>query len=101
VFENRVLSRIFGSKRDEEAGVSRKLHNEGLNDLCFSPKIVRVTKIEKNEMEGTCSMYREKRGVYTVLMGISEGRRPLGRHRSSWGYNIKMDLQEVGCGVMD
>jgi hypothetical protein len=77
VFENRVLRRIFGSKRDEEAGVSRKLHNEELNHLCSSPKIVRVTNIEKNEMEEACSTYREKRGVYTVLMGISEGRRPL------------------------
>jgi hypothetical protein len=43
----------------------------------------------------------EERGVYRVLVGKPEGKRPLGRSRRRWGENIKMDLQEVGCGGMD
>jgi hypothetical protein len=43
----------------------------------------------------------EGRGVYSVLVGNPEGKRPLGRHRRRWEDNIKADLQEVGCGVMD
>jgi hypothetical protein len=46
-----------------------------------------------------CSTYGEKRGAYRILMGRPEGRRPLGRHRRRWEYNIKMDLQEVGWGM--
>jgi hypothetical protein len=52
-------------------------------------------------MGGGCSTYGERRGVYRVLVGKPEGRRPLGRPRRRWEVNIKMDLQEVGCGVMD
>jgi hypothetical protein len=58
-------------------------------------------KIEKNEMGGACSVYGERRGVYRVLVGKSEGKRTLGRPRRRWEDNIKMDLQEVRCGVMD
>ena len=43
----------------------------------------------------------EERGVYRVLVGKPEGRKPLGRPRRRWGYNIRMDLQEVGCEYMD
>jgi len=56
VFENRVLRRIFGPKRDEVTEEWRKLHNEELNDLSCSPNIVRVIKI-KNEMGGACGTY--------------------------------------------
>ena len=63
VFENRVLRRIFGSKRDEVTWEWRKLHNEELNDLYSSPNIVRVIKIEKNEMGGACSAYGEERRI--------------------------------------
>jgi len=52
-------------------------------------------------MGGACIAYRERRGVYRVLVGKPEGKRPLGRHRRRWEYNIKMDLQEVGCGGVD
>jgi len=55
-------------------------------------------KIEKNEVGGVCSTYGERRGVYRVLVGKPEGNRPLVRPRSRWKDNIKMDLQEVGCG---
>jgi hypothetical protein len=58
-----------------------------------------VYKIEKNEFGGTCSTTGKRRGVYRVLMGKPEGKRPLGRPRRRWENNIKMDLQEVGCGV--
>ena len=51
-------------------------------------------------MGGACSAYGESRGVYRVLVGKPEGTRPLGRPGHRWEDNIKMDLQEVGCGVM-
>jgi len=52
-------------------------------------------------MGGACSTYGEKRGVYTVLVWKTEGKRPLGIFRRRWEDSIKMDLQEVGCGSMD
>jgi hypothetical protein len=52
-------------------------------------------------MGGACGTYGERRGVYRVLVGKPKGKRPLGRHRRRWEDNIKMDLQEVGCGGMD
>jgi hypothetical protein len=58
-------------------------------------------QIGKNEMGGICSKYGERRGVYRVLVGKSEGKRTLESPRHRWGVNIMMDLQEVGCGVMD
>jgi hypothetical protein len=59
-----------------------------------------VIKI-KNEMGGECSADGEERGVYRVLVGKPEGKRPLGRPRRRWEDNIRMDLQEVGCGGME
>jgi len=58
-------------------------------------------KIEKNEMGGACREYGGGRGVYIVLMGKPEGKRPLGRTRRRWEDSIKIDFQEVGCGVME
>jgi len=58
-------------------------------------------KIEKNEMGATCSTVGERKGICSVLVGKSEGKRPLGRPKPRWEDNIKMDLQEVGCGGMD
>ena len=81
MFENRVLRRAFGPKRDEVTVEWRKLHNEDFSDLYSLPNIVRV--------------------VYRVLVGKPEGKRPLGRPRRRWGDNIKMDLQEVGGGCED
>jgi len=51
-------------------------------------------------MDGACSMYGVRRGVYRILVGITEGKRPLGRCRCRWEDNIKLDLQEVGCEGM-
>ena len=100
VFENRVL-RIFGPKRDEVTREWRKLHNEELNDLYSSPNIVRVIRSRRMRREGHVACMREMRGVYRVLVGKPEGKRPLGRHRHRWKNNIQMNLQEVGCGGMD
>ena len=96
VFEKGVLKRIFGPKRDEVREKWKKLHNEELNDLYCSPYIVRVIKSRKNEMGGACGTHGDRRGVYRVLMGKHEGKKPLGRPRRRWEDNIKMDLQEVG-----
>jgi hypothetical protein len=62
VFENRVLRRIFGSKRDEVTGGWRKLHNEELHGLYSSPSIVRVIKARRMEMGGACGAHGEGEG---------------------------------------
>jgi len=100
VFKNRMLRRIFGPKRDEVTGEWRKLHEE-LNDLYCSPNIVRVVKSRRIRWAGHVARMGEGRGVYRVLVGKPEGKRPLGRPRRRWEDNIKMDFQEMGCGGMD
>ena len=100
VFENRVLSRIFGPERDEVTGEWRKVHNEELTDLYCSLNIVRVIKSRIRWTENVARM-GERRGVYRVLVGKPEGKRQLRRPRRRWEDNIHMDLQEVGCGCMD
>jgi len=101
VFEYMVLRRIFGPRRDEVTGKWRRLHNEELNDLYSSPNIVRVIKSRRIRWVRGVARMGEDRGVYRVLLGKPEGRRPLGRPRRRWVDNIRMDLQEVGCGYMD
>jgi len=101
VFENRVLWRIFGPRRDEITGDLRRLHNGELNDLYASPNIVRVIKSRRMRWAGNVARMGEERGVYRVLVGKPEGRRSLGRPRRRWVDNIRMNLQEVGCGYMD
>jgi hypothetical protein len=98
VFENRVLRRIFGHKRDEATGGWRRLHNEELSDLHSSPNIIRVIKSRRMRSAGHVA-HRGKRGAYRILVGRPEGRRPLGRHRRRWDDNIKMDIQDVGWGA--
>jgi hypothetical protein len=101
VFENRVLRRIFGPKRDEVTGEWRRLHNEELNDLYSSPNIIRVIKSGRMRWARHVARMGEGRVAYRILVGTPEGRRQLGRHRRRWEDNIKMDLQEVGCEGMD
>jgi len=101
VFENGVLRRIFGPKKDEVTGEWRKLHNEELNDLYCSPNIFQVIKSRRMRWVGHVVHMGDRRGVYRVLVGKPEGKRPLGRPRCRWEDNIKMNLQEVGCGGMD
>jgi len=86
-------------KRDEVTGEWRKLHNEELNVLYCSPNIVRVIKSRRMRWAGHVARMGERRGVYRVLVWKPEVKRPLGRTRRRWEDNIKMDLQEVGCGV--
>jgi hypothetical protein len=82
-------------------GEWRKVHNEELNDLYCSPKIVRVIKSRRMRWAGHIVRIGEGRGVHRVLVGKPEGKRPLGRPRHRWEDNIKMDRQEVGCGGVD
>jgi hypothetical protein len=98
VFENRVLRRIFGPKRDKITGEWRRLHNKELNDLYSSPTIIRVMESRRMRWAGHIARMGEGRGAYRILVGRPEGRRPLGRPRCRWEDNIKMDLQEVGWG---
>ena len=101
VFENMVLRRIFGTRRDEVMGEWRRLHKEELNDLCSSPNIARVIKSRRMRWAGNVARMGEERGMYRVLVGKPEGRRPMGRPGCRWVDNITMDFQEVGCGYMD
>jgi hypothetical protein len=101
VFENRVLRRIFGPKRDEVRGGWRKLHNEELHGLYSSPSIVRVIKAKGMRWEEHVARMGEVRGAYDILVGRPEGRRPLERPRRRWEDNIKMDFREIGFGDVD
>jgi hypothetical protein len=95
VFKNRVLRRIFGPKRDEVTGEWRKLHNEELYKLYSSPDIIRQIKW----WAGHVARIGEDRKLYNVLVGMSEGKRPLGRPRRRWEDVIRMDLTKIGLGV--
>ena len=101
VYENMVLRRIFGPRRDEVTGARRRLHNEELNDLYSSPNIVRVIKSRRIRWAGHVARMGEERGAYRVLVGKPEGKRPLRRPRHRWEDNIRMDLQEVELGYED
>jgi len=101
VFENRVLKRIFGPKRDEVTGEWRKLHEEELLDLHSSLNIFQVIKSRRMRWVGHVTRMGKRRGIYRVLVGKPDGKRPLGRPRHKREGNIKIDLQEVGCGAMD
>ena len=101
VFENRALRGIFGPKRDGVTGEWRKLHNEELNDLYSSPNIVRVIKPGRMWWTGHVTRVGKRRGLYRVLLGKRVGKRPRRRPRRRREDNIKMDLQEMGCGSMD
>ena len=95
VFDNKMLRRIFGSKRDRITGVWIKLHNEELNDLNSSPNIVRVIKSRRMRWAGHVARIGERRGAYRVLAGKAEEKRQHGTPRRRWEDNIKVDLQEV------
>jgi hypothetical protein len=100
VFENRVLRRIFGPKREED-GSWRKVHNDELHSLYSSPNIVRVIKLRRMRWAGHVARTGEGRGVYRVSVGRPEGKRPLGRPRCRWEDNIKLDLRETGTEVVN
>ena len=96
VLESRVLRRIFGSKGDEVTGEWRRLHSEKLYSLYSSTTIIQVIKSRRLRWTGHVALMGERRGSYRALVGKLEGRRPLGRPRRMWEYNIKMYLLEVG-----
>jgi len=101
VFENMVLRRIFGPRRDEVTGEWRRLHDEDLNGLYSSPNIVRVIKSRIMRWARHVACMGEEGGGVQGLAGETGGKEPLGRPRRGWVDNIRMDLQEVGYGYMD
>jgi hypothetical protein len=101
VFENIVLRRIFGPRRDEVMGDWRKLQNEELHNLYSLPSIIRMIKSRRMRWAGDVARMGETRNVYRILVGKPEGKRPLGRSRRRWVDNIKIDLKEIGCDGMD
>jgi hypothetical protein len=100
VFENRVLRRIFGPKREED-GSLRKLHNDELHSLYSSPNIVRAIKSRRMRWAGHVACMGEGRCVHRVLVGKPNGKRPLGRSRHRWEDNVKLDLRETGINGLN
>jgi hypothetical protein len=101
MFENRVMRRIFGQKRDEVIGGSRKLYNDELHNLYFLSSIIRMVKPRRICWAGHVARKGVKRNACRILVGKPEGKRPLGRTRHGWEDNIKMDLKGIGWGGMD
>jgi hypothetical protein len=95
VSENKVLRRILGPKREED-GSWRKLHNDELHSLYSSRNIVRAIKSRRIRWAGHVAGMGEERGIYRVLVGRPESKRPLERSRCRWEDNIKLDLTEIG-----
>ncbi|KAJ4426496.1 hypothetical protein ANN_27310, partial [Periplaneta americana] len=101
VFENKVIRKIFGAKRDEVTGEWRKLHKAELHALYSSPDIIRNIKSRRLRWAGLVARMGESRNAYRVLVGRPEGKRRLGRPRRRWEDNIKMYLREVGYDDRD
>jgi hypothetical protein len=98
VFENRVLRRIFGLKRDEVTGGWRKLHNEELHNLYSSPAIIMI-KFRRMKWAGHVARMGEKRNAYRLLVGKPKGKKLVERSRPRWVDNIKLDLGGI-MGVL-
>jgi hypothetical protein len=101
MFENRLLTRIFGPKRNEMRGEWRKLHNEELRDLYSSPSIIRIIKSRRMRWSGHVTRMGERRDAYRLLVGKPDGKRPLRKPRHRWSDNIRMGLGEVGWSDVD
>ena len=99
VLENRMLRRIFGSRRDEVTGEWRKLRIEELNDLYSSPYIVRVIKSRRMKCAVHIACMEERRDVYRALAGKPEGKRPFGKPRCRWKNNTKWNFKQWDVGV--
>ena len=99
MFENRVLRRIFGPKRDEATGEWRKLHNKELNVLYPSPSTVRVIKSRRMRWVGHAARIGESRGVCRVYLRQPEGKRQLGRPERRWEDNIKLIFRKLDVGA--
>jgi hypothetical protein len=98
VFENSVLRRIFGPKRDEVTGGWRKLQNEVLHNLYSysSTSIIIVINLSRMRWAGQVAHMGYKRNAYMIFVGKPEGKRPLGRPRHRWEENIKMCPRVIG-----
>jgi hypothetical protein len=99
VFENGVLRRIFGPKRDEVTGEWRNLRSEELHNLYSSPNIISHIKSGRMRLAGLVARMGQEIKLYKVLVGKPEGKRPLGRPKRRWEDGIRMDLRETGLGV--
>jgi hypothetical protein len=97
VFENRLLRRRVGPKRDEATEDWRKLHNKELHKLYSSPNIIRMTKSRRMRWAGHVARMGAT-NAYRILVGKSEGKRPLGRPRCRWVDNIKMNIKRDRMG---
>jgi hypothetical protein len=96
-----VLTSIFGPKSDEVKGGWRKLHNEELHNLCFSPSKIRMIKSRRMRWVGYVARMGGKRNAYSIVVGKPKGKRSLGRSGLRWMDNIKMDLRERRWGEID
>jgi hypothetical protein len=101
VFENRVLTRIFGPKTDEVTGGWIKVHNEEFHNIYFSPNIIRAVKSRKMRWAGHVERMGEMINAYKILVGRYEGKRNLVSPTSRWVDNIKMDVMEIGFQFVD
>jgi hypothetical protein len=84
-----VLRKIFGAKRDEVTGGSRKLHNEELRNLYYLLNVIGMIKSKIKRWAGHAAHIREKRNAYSVVVGKADGKRSLGRLRRRWRVIIK------------
>jgi hypothetical protein len=84
MFENRLLRRIYGPKRDEVTREWRKLHNEELRDFYFSRNVSKIIKSRRMRWAGHVARMGKKMNAYRLLVGKPEGKRPLGRQRRRW-----------------
>jgi hypothetical protein len=94
-FENRVLMRIFGPKRDEIIGGWKKLLDEELHNLYSSTNINSMIKSKCMREEEHVACIREKLNVHRDLVGKSEGKKPSGSHQRNWEDNFKIDPEEI------
>jgi hypothetical protein len=101
VFENRVLRRILGPKRDEIVGGWGKLCNAELHNLCSSQSIIKMMKPRRMRWAGNVSRMGERRNPYGILVGKPGEKRLLGGLRRRWEDNIKIDFREIGWGDTD
>jgi hypothetical protein len=99
VFENRVLRRIFGPKRDEVTGEWRKLHNKELCNLYSSQSIIRIIKLRRMRWAEHVARMGEKKNAYRLFVGMPEGKRPLGVPRRRWWIILRWILERWN-GVM-
>jgi hypothetical protein len=103
MFENRVLKRIFGTKKEEVlgGGGGRRMHIEELLNLYTSPNIIQVIKLRRVGWTRNAACIGKMRNAYKILVGKHEGKKSLRSQGNRWGDNIRMDHREIGWEVVD